>query len=81
MTITNDDVRDLMLAGKDAVLVLIEGRTEIIGREQLDDDRRGALEVISRADLLARTNRTDMSDEEVADQAAALDAAVSELGG
>ena len=43
---------------------------------------RGALEVISRAELLQRTEgATELGDAELSAQAAALDTAVSELGG
>lgn len=82
MMISSDDVEKLLKAGQDAVLVLIEGRGEVIGRNELDtDDYRGALEVISRDALLDRTGGRTLTDHEVAEQAAALDAAVSELGG
>jgi hypothetical protein len=82
MTITNEDVRKLLAADTDSVLVLIEGRTEVIGGSETGtDDYQGALEVITRADLLERTGTAELSDNEVAEQAASLDATVSELGG
>jgi NADH dehydrogenase len=82
MTITSDDVRKLLHADADSVLVLIEGRAEVIGAGEVDDDAYlGALEVISRADLLERTGSSDLSDHEITEQAATLDATVSELGG
>ncbi len=85
MTIERDDVRRLLDADADddAVLVLIEGRALVIGRSELDDDaHRGALQVISRAELLERVGRgTDLSEDDLTRQAAILDAEVSELGG
>ena len=66
----------------DAVLVLIEGRAEVIDSDAIDDDEhRGALEVISRADLVERLDGEDPSDHEIEEQAATLDATVDELGG
>ncbi|KMO75342.1 NADH dehydrogenase [Mycolicibacterium chlorophenolicum] len=83
MTISTDDVRRLLTADPDALLVLIEGRAEVITSKALDDDAfRGAMEVISRAALLERTGgATDLADAELSMQAAALDTAVTELGG
>jgi hypothetical protein len=82
MTISTDDVRRLFRSDEaDSVLVLVEGRTEVIGAGQLDSDEyRGALEVISRDDLVSRIG-DDPSDHELAEQAALLDSAVNELGG
>lgn len=82
MVISGDDVKQLLEAGPEATMVLIEGRTEVIGTDELDtEEYRGALEIISRSDLLDRTSGTDLSDHELAEQAATLDAAVTELGG
>jgi hypothetical protein len=82
MTISTDDVRRLLHAeDKDAILVLVEGRTEVIGAGRLASaDYRGALEVITRDDLVNRLG-ADPSEHELAEQAAALDTAISELGG
>ena len=82
MTISSDDVRRLLQSDEpDTVLVLVEGRTEVIGSGQLASDRyRGALEVISRDDLAKRLGDAP-SEHDVAEQAAMLDAAVSEMGG
>ena len=65
------------------LVVLIEGRAEVITPKALDDDAfRGAMEVISRAALLERTGgATDLAEAELSMQAAALDTAVTELGG
>jgi hypothetical protein len=82
MTISADAVRRLLQADeKDAVLVLVEGRTEVIGAGQLaSEEYRGALEVVSQEDLIRRIGDKP-SDHELAEQAAILDAAISELGG
>jgi hypothetical protein len=82
MTISIDDVRRLLQADEaDSVLVLVEGRTEVIGAGRLaSEEYRGALEVVSRADLVERLGDAP-SDHDFAEQAAQLDAAVSELGG
>jgi hypothetical protein len=49
MTIVTDDVRRLLQSDRpDSVLVLVEGRTEVIGASQLASEQyRGALEVVS----------------------------------
>jgi hypothetical protein len=80
--ISADDIRRLLRADEnDAILVVVEGRAEVIGAGRLaSPDYRGALEVISREDLLQRIG-TEPSDREVDEQAAQLDTAVSELGG
>lgn len=82
MTISTDDVRRLLQADKqDSLLVLVEGRTEVISAGQLASEQyRGALEVVSRDDLVKRLGDAP-SDHDVAEQAAQLDAAVSEMGG
>jgi hypothetical protein len=80
--ISTDDVSRLLQSDEpDTVLVLVEGRTEVIGASQLSSEQyRGALEVISREDLVKRIG--DAPDEhELAEQAALLDTEVSELGG
>ncbi|BBY31890.1 hypothetical protein [Mycolicibacterium sediminis] len=82
MTFTSEDLRRLLDADDESVLVLIEGRTEVIGSDDVEDEEyRGALEVISRADLVERLDGEDPSDHEVEEQAATLDATVDELGG
>ncbi|MGE0218342.1 hypothetical protein [Mycolicibacterium sp.] len=77
MTISPDDVRRLLGADDGSALVLVEGRVEVVS----GDAAEGALEVVTRADLVARTGRADLTDQELAEQAAALDLAVAELGG
>lgn len=82
MTISADDVRRLLASDvADAVLVLIEGHTDVVPAEQLDtDEYRGALRVISRSDLADRAHGAQLSEEQMAEEAAKLDSAVSELG-
>jgi hypothetical protein len=82
MTISADDVRRLLAADDaEAVLVLVGGRTAVIGASQLASEQyRGALEVISRDDLTKRLGDAP-SEHDLAEQAALLDTAVSELGG
>ena len=82
MTISTDDVRRLLQSDEpDSALVLVEGRTEVIGAGQFASEQyRGALEVISRDDLVKRLGDVP-SEQDVAEQAAVLDTAVSELSG
>ncbi|MBO0680290.1 hypothetical protein JRC04_22725 [Mycolicibacterium sp. S2-37] len=82
MTIDADHVRRLLEADGEATLVLIEGRVEVATEGDLRSDRyQGALEVISRAELLRRTDGAELSDRELEEQAASLNTAVDELGG
>jgi hypothetical protein len=82
MTISVDDVRRLLNSDeKDAVLVVIEGRAEVIGAGGLaSEEYRGALEVITREDLIGRVG-AEPSEHELAEQSAQLDSAISEMGG
>ena len=51
--ITADNVRRLLGGHPDTVLVLIEGRIEVVDPAALDtDEYRGALQVITRAELV-----------------------------
>jgi hypothetical protein len=79
--ISPQDLRRLLEAQqKDAVLVLIEGRIDVIGAGQLaSDEYRGALEVVTQEDLVRRLGEAP-SEHDFAEQAAALDTAISELG-
>jgi hypothetical protein len=83
VTISADDVRRLLEnESPDAVIVLIEGRAEVISQRDSDSDAyRGALQVISRDDLLQRIGGADLSDRLIQEQATILDTTVSELGG
>ena len=82
MTIPTDDVRRLLQSEQpDSVLVLVEGRTEVIGAAQLASEQyRGALEVVSRDDLAKRLG-DGPSEQDLAEKAALLDTAVNELAG
>jgi hypothetical protein len=80
--ITADNVRRLLDSEIDAVLVLIEGRVDVIDPAALDTDGyRGALQVITREELIEQAGGEQLSDRELVEQAAALDMAVAELGG
>ncbi|APE17382.1 hypothetical protein BOH72_21110 [Mycobacterium sp. WY10] len=80
--ITRDDVRRLLDGDSGSVLVLVEGRTEVVEPAALDtDDYRGALQVITRAELVEQAGSEQLSDRELVEQAALLETAVAELGG
>jgi hypothetical protein len=83
MTVTADDVRRLLAADEpDATLVLIEGRVAVVTAAELDSDAyRGALELVSRDELLSRIGRRELSERELEEQAESLDVAVRDLGG
>lgn len=79
--ITPDDLQRLMAAERnDAVLVMVEGRVDVIGAGQLaSPEYRGALEVIARGELAKRLGDAP-SEHDFAEQAGVLDAAISDLG-
>ncbi|GAY13909.1 hypothetical protein [Mycobacterium sp. shizuoka-1] len=80
--ITADHVRRLLGGQPDTVLILIEGRIDVVDPAALDtDEYRGALAVITRAELVEQAGGEQLSDREVLEQAAALDMAIAELGG
>ena len=80
--VTADDVRRLLGAGTDAVLVLVEGRVDVVAPAELDTESyRGALQIITRAELVRGAGSEELSERELKEQAAELDSAVSELGG
>jgi hypothetical protein len=81
--ITAGDVRQLLQGEKtDAVLVVVEGKTAVVAQSEIDSpEYRGALQVISRDDLLQRIGGADLSDRVIEEQAAILDTTVAELGG
>ena len=77
-----DDVRRLLAAGADAVLVLVEGRVDVVTPAELDTEPyRGALQIITRDELVRGAGGEQLSERELEEQAAELDSAVSELGG
>ena len=79
--ITADDLQRLLAAEqRNATMVLVEGRLDVISAGQLaSPEYRGALEVVSREDLVKRLGEAP-SEHDVAEQAGVLDAAISELG-
>lgn len=83
MTISPNDVRRLLDAtDPDPVLVLVEGRAEVISAAALDsDDFRGAVTVTSRQKLIDQIGSAEPSEHEVNEQAGLLDATISNLGG
>jgi hypothetical protein len=82
MTVRVEDVRRLLdCPEQDAVLVLVEGRVEVVTPAQLDSaDYRGALQIATRAEVLQRTGGATLSDNELAQQADELDTEVRNLG-
>lgn len=75
------DVRNLLDGTADAVLVVVGGRAAVVGTDELGSrPYRGALQVISRAELVERSG-DELSDRQLEEQAATLDTVVSELGG
>ena len=80
--ITADNVRQLLDSDTDSVLVLVEGRVSVIDPAALDtDEYRGALQVITRDELIDQSGGEQLSERELLEQAAALEMAVAELGG
>ncbi|OMC31194.1 hypothetical protein A5740_15250 [Mycobacterium sp. GA-1841] len=82
MTISADDVRRLLASDEaDAVLVLIQGHTDVVPAGRLDtDDYRGALRVVSKSDLIGQTDGVQLSEQQMAEEAAKLDSEISNLG-
>ncbi|MFE9746140.1 hypothetical protein ACFYOT_14630 [Saccharothrix saharensis] len=83
MTVKASDLRELLTSDlPDPNLVLVEGRIEVVQVDDLDtDDFRGAMLLLSRAELLARGVDEDSPDAELERQAATISTAVNELGG
>ncbi|HME46912.1 hypothetical protein [Mycobacterium sp.] len=82
MIISADDVRDLLAADADAVLVVVEGHTAVVSSAELESPQYlGALQVVTHAELADRVGRTALSERELVEVAADLDTAVSEMGG
>ncbi|MBU8810025.1 hypothetical protein [Mycolicibacterium goodii] len=81
MTISASDVRRLLEAdAPDAVLVLVQGRTAVVPANELDTEQyRGALQVATRSDL--GIHGTELSEHDLEEEAAKLEAAVANLGG
>lgn len=83
MTVSAEDVRALLACQEaDAVLVLIEGRTEVVTPTKLDSpDYAGALQIATRDQVIQQAGGAELSDHELAEQAEQLDSAVRNLGG
>lgn len=75
-TITVDHLRTLLAASPDCFLGLVEGEVRVVDA----GDDAGALEVVTAADLRSRVG-DDPADDDLAEQAEALTAAVQQLGG
>ncbi|WP_030543412.1 hypothetical protein [Streptomyces albus] len=80
--ITHEHVRDLLRSpDRQPVLVLLEGREQVVPAAELDGDRyRGAVEIISRDDLTALLPDTDPSDHELTEVASRLQTVAAERG-
>ncbi len=84
MTTTGaDDLRRLLDSDlPDAVLVLVEGRLDVVADDRLDsDDYRGAFPVLSREELLAQAGGLPVTDDQLERIAATAGSAVDNLGG
>jgi hypothetical protein len=79
--ITADNVRQLLASDADTVLILVEGRIHVVDPAALDTDEfRGALQVITRDELIERVGSEQLSEHELVEQADVLDMTVAELG-
>ncbi|MFD5200556.1 hypothetical protein ACFWM7_10480 [Streptomyces sp. NPDC058375] len=76
-------VRELLdAADDDSALVLLEGRARVAGQDALKgDELRGAAMVLTRAELVDRLGTSYPAPQDLTLMAAALDDAVSKLGG
>jgi hypothetical protein len=85
MTVTEDHVRELLTAadsGRPVSLILLEGRAEVVATADLDTDRfRGALVLLSGADLAEEAGADGATRRDPADLAAALNAVAAQRGG
>jgi hypothetical protein len=82
-TIGTDDLRRLLDSDlTDAVLVLVEGRLDVVAADDLDSDsHRGAFPVLSREELLAQVDGLPVTDDQLERLAATTGSAVDNLGG
>ncbi|MFI9006565.1 hypothetical protein ACIGNX_04925 [Actinosynnema sp. NPDC053489] len=82
MTVKASDLRALLTSDlPDPTLVQVEGRVEVVQVDDLDTDPyRGALLLLSRAELLGRGVDESTSDVELERQAATISTAVNDLG-
>jgi rhamnose utilization protein RhaD (predicted bifunctional aldolase and dehydrogenase) len=82
MTITAELVRRLLDADPDAQLVVLEGRALVLPAADVAGERyRGALRVVSRAELLDRIGDPNPSAERLEEVAEGLETAVTTMGG
>ncbi|GAB2892522.1 hypothetical protein GCM10027074_70760 [Streptomyces deserti] len=80
--ITPEHVKDLLESDAgNPTLVVVAGAAEVVPASALDTDRyRGALEVVSRKDLLAQLSTGTASRHDLEEMAARLDGTVTRLG-
>lgn len=79
--ISADDVRRLLTSDPGSVLVVVGGHASVVSAADVDaPDYRGALQIISRAELIEQVGES-LSLRELEEQASALDTAVREIGG
>ncbi|MFE2752817.1 hypothetical protein ACFXGA_12555 [Actinosynnema sp. NPDC059335] len=83
MTVKASDLRALLASDvPDPTLVLVEGRVEVVKVDDLDTDGlRGAMLLVSRAELLGRGVDESSPDDALEREAATISTAVNELGG
>ncbi|MEU0340499.1 hypothetical protein ABZ092_16460 [Streptomyces bobili] len=82
MRIDDSLVRELLNApADDTVLVLLEGRAQVVDRAALDNERyHGAAVLMSRAEVVERLGTSSPADDDVRRLAASLQDAVDKLG-
>ncbi|MEU0116215.1 hypothetical protein ABZ137_21500 [Streptomyces bobili] len=82
MRIDDSLVRELLNApADDTVLVLLEGRAQVVDRAALDNERyHGAAVLMSRAEVVERLGTSSPADDDVTRLAASLQDAVDKLG-
>lgn len=83
MPVPVDDLKRLLESDQsDATLVLVEGSYVVAGRGELATDAlRGALPVVTRDELLHRVGGRSITDHDLDEVAATLNAAVDNRGG
>ncbi|MFV2121620.1 hypothetical protein ACE14D_25560 [Streptomyces sp. Act-28] len=80
--ITPERVEDLLESdAEEPILVVVAGTAVVVPAAALGTDRyRGAVEVVSRRDLVARLGTDTASRRDLEETAARLDATVAQLG-
>jgi hypothetical protein len=81
--ITPEHIEALLASDADApTLVVTAGTAAVVPASELDSDRyRGAMEIISRQDLVAQLGTGTPSRRDLEETATRLDSAVTRLGG